>query len=365
MPATTSGPPTDGTGAPLGPVEALERVVYLLDRSLAPAPKIRAFRRAAAVAREVGPAELSRLVDTGRVRDLPGIGASTGAVITAAVRGEPSPYLARLEADTAIVPTEQAAPYRAALVGDCHLHSDWSDGGAPIATMARTARALGHAYLVLTDHSPRLTVAHGLDRERLLAQLEEIAALNEELDRFRILTGMEVDILADGSLDLDDDLLDRLDIVVASVHSKLRMPRQEMTRRLVRAVASPHVDILGHCTGRKLADDGEQPASDAAPRRPPSDFDAEVVFTACAQLGTAVEVNCRPERQDPPEELLRLAVELGCLVAIDTDAHAPGQLEWQPYGCDKVARVGVPAEIIVNTWSAERLVAWATGAGAG
>ena len=167
--------------------------------------------------------------------------------------------------------------------------------------MARTAQALGHEYMVVTDHSPRLTIAHGLNRERLLQQLDEIEALNEELAPFRILTGMEVDILEDGSLDQDDDLLERLDVVVASVHSKLRMPEQEMTRRMVMAVASPHVDILGHCTGRKVVGTG----------RPQSQFDAEIVFAACARFDTAVEINCRPERQDPPEELLAARPRLG------------------------------------------------------
>ena len=140
---------------------------------------------------------------------------------------------------------------------------------------------------------------------------------------------MEVDILEDGALDQDDDLLERLDVVVASVHSKLRMPEQEMTRRMVLAVASPHVDILGHCTGRKVVGTG----------RPQSQFDADIVFAACARFDTAVEINCRPERQDPPEELLALALDWDCKVSIDTDAHAPGQLEWQVYGCDKAARL--------------------------
>ena len=137
-------------------------------------------------------------------------------------------------------------------------------------------------------------------------------------------------------------------MVVASVHSKLRMPEQEMTRRMVMAVASPHVDILGHCTGRKVVGTG----------RPQSQFDADIVFAACAQFGTAVEINCRPERQDPPEELLQLALDWDCRISIDTDAHAPGQLEWQTYGCDKAAKMGIEPERIVNTLSADDLLAW-------
>jgi putative hydrolase len=216
--------------------------------------------------------------------------------------------------------------------------------------MARTAMALGHEYMVLTDHSPRLTIAHGLNAERLRTQLDEVAALNETLAPFRILTGIEVDILVDGSLDQSEELLARLDVVVASVHSKLRMERMEMTRRMVAAVASPHVDILGHCTGRKLVGRG----------RPPSVFDAEIVFAACAQFDTALEINCRPERQDPPDELVDLALEWDLRFAIDTDAHAPGQMEWQAYGCDKAVRHGIEPAQVVNAMRADHLVAWAS-----
>jgi putative hydrolase len=330
------------------PVAALDRVVYLLDRALAPSPKVRAFARARDIAEETGVVRLAELHRAGRLQELPGVGDSTGRVIGEALDGTEPAYLERLERETE-VPAGDGGPLREALRGDCHTHSTWSDGGASIEKMARTALALGHEYLVLTDHSPRLTVAHGLSRARLLDQLDEIDRLNAELDPFRILTGIEVDILVDGSLDQDEDLLERLDVVVASVHSKLRMDADEMTRRMVLAVASPHVDILGHCTGRKVVGRG----------RPPSDFDADMVFAACARFDTAVEINCRPERQDPPEDLLELALEYGCKVAIDTDAHAPGQLEWQPYGCDKAARLGVTEDRVVNTWPADELRAWA------
>ena len=161
------------------------------------------------------------------------------------------------------------------LHGDCHSHSDWSDGGSPIREMAEAARDLGHDYLVLTDHSARLTVAHGLDAERLRAQLDVLADLNEDLAPFRILTGIEVDILEDGSLDQELDLLAELDVVVASVHSKLRMESPAMTERMLAAVESPHTDILGHCTGRLITGRG----------RAQSTFDAEAVFSACARTG--------------------------------------------------------------------------------
>jgi putative hydrolase len=215
--------------------------------------------------------------------------------------------------------------------------------------MAETARALGHEYFVLTDHSPRLTVANGLSAERLRHQLDVVAALNEELAPFKILTGIEVDILSDGALDQSEELLASLDLVVASVHSKLRMPAAEMTERMLTAVANPHVDVLGHCTGRMVT---------GSRKRPESQFDADTVFTACAEHGVAVEINCRPERLDPPKRLLRLAVEVGCLVAIDSDAHAPGQLDWLAYGCERAVACGVPADRVVNTWPRGMLRNW-------
>ena len=330
------------------PAEALDRVVYLLDRALAEGRRVQAYMKAAQIVRDLGDAEVARRHADGTLLDLPGIGPSTGKVIALALDGGIDDYLAKLEDETAIDPGE-GAELRAALRGDCHSHSVWSDGGATVETMARTAMDLGHEYLVLTDHSPRLTIAHGLNRDRLLAQLDEIEALNEQLAPFRILTGIEVDILEDGSLDQDDDLLERLDVVVASVHAKLRMPGPEMTKRMVMAVASPHVDILGHCTGRKVVGTG----------RPQSTFDADIVFAACARFDTAVEINCRPERQDPPEDLLQLALDWDCRISIDTDAHAPGQLEWQVYGCDKAARMGIEPERIVNTMPVDDLLAWA------
>ncbi|QYG95461.1 PHP domain-containing protein [Iamia sp. SCSIO 61187] len=346
----------------MDPVVALERVAHLIERGLGSSRKAAAFRTAARALEEAGPDRVAELHRTQRLTSLPGVGDSTGAVAVEALDGKVPERLAELE-ETSVVPLGDGADLRAALRGDCHSHSTWSDGGASIRDMATAAMALGHEYLVMTDHSPRLTVAHGLNRERLMQQLDEIEALNEELAPFRILTGCEVDILVDGSLDGDADVLDRLDVVVASVHSKLRMPRMEMTERMVRAVLDPRVDILGHCTGRKLKGlppPGPESLGAADHVRPPSQFDADIVFAACEATDTAVEINCRPERRDPPDDLLALAVSMGCKVSIDTDAHAPAQLEWQPYGCDKAVRHGIAADAVVNTWPVADLLAWTT-----
>jgi putative hydrolase len=215
--------------------------------------------------------------------------------------------------------------------------------------MARHAIELGHEYLALTDHSPQLKIAKGLPPERLRDQLDVVARLNEELAPFRILTGIEVDILDDGSLDQEPELLERLDVVVASVHSKLRMERQPMTDRMVAALANPHADILGHCTGRMVVGRG----------RPESEFDPDLVFAAAQHFDKAVEINSRPERLDPPMKLLQLVVETGCKVSIDSDAHATWQLDWQPYGCHRAAEAKVPVERVVNTWPVDDLLAWA------
>lgn len=337
----------------MDPIAALERVAYLQDRGLLPTQKTAAFLHAADVLRALPAAELDRRLAAGTLTELAGIGPSTAKVIVQAAAGRVPDRIVELE-ETTRIPLREGAGLRAALKGDCHTHSTWSDGGASIETMARAAIALGHEWMVVTDHSPRLTIAHGLNRDRLLAQLDEIEALNERLAPFRLLTGIEVDILADGGLDQDEALLGQLDVVVASIHSKMSMPRREMTERMVLAVANPHVDILGHCTGRKVKGFGPDQRS----VRAQSDFDPELVFAACQQFDTAVEINCRPERQDPPDALLELALEWGCRISIDTDAHSPGHLEFLAYGADKAAAHEIDPGQIINTWSADEVLAW-------
>ncbi|WP_448060840.1 PHP domain-containing protein [Cellulomonas hominis] len=326
-------------------VGALRRVAFLLERAGASSYRAEAFRTAAGVLEALPEPEFDRRLAAGALTDLHGVGARTAEVASAAAHGGPVGYLDDLEAE-AVRPPGPGDALRAALRGDLHSHTEASDGATPLQEMVLAALELGHEYLAVTDHSPRLTVANGLSPARLRAQIEQVAALNTAVGPFRVLTGIEVDILDDGALDQEPDLLDRLDVVVASVHSKLRMDSAAMTRRMVAAVSDPRVDVLGHCTGRQLT----------GRTRPPSDFDPAAVFEACAAHGVAVEINSRPDRLDPPHHLLDLALDAGCLVSIDSDAHAPGQLDWQAAGCEQAAAHGIDTDRILTTWPLERLL---------
>jgi putative hydrolase len=337
-----------------GPVAALRRIAFLMERGREDSRRIEAFRSAAATILPLPADEVAARAEAGTLTELAGIGPSTSRVITDAVRGVVPERLAKLEAEHQGPLARGGRELRALLRGDLHSHSNWSDGGSPIEEMAFTAIELGHDYLVLTDHSPRLRVANGLSAERLARQLGVVDAVNEHLGgSFTLLKGIEVDILDDGSLDQSDELLAQLQVRVASVHSKLRMDPQPMTRRMIGAIRNPFTNVLGHCTGRLVT--GNRGT------RPSSEFDAKAVFEACAEHGVAVEINSRPERRDPPTKLLELARDLGCLFSIDSDSHAPGQLDMVDYGCERAEAAGIDPDRIVNTWPRDRLLAWANG----
>ena len=332
----------------MDPVTALREIAYYKDRAGEDSRRVMAYRAAADVVEALTDAQRQRHGSARSWQSLPRVGPKTAAVIAQAWAGQVPDTLAELRASAKDL---GGGAVRAALRGDLHLHSNWSDGSAPIEEMMATAQALGHEYCALTDHSPRLKVANGLSADRLRHQLDVIDGLRERFAPMRILTGIEVDILDDGSLDQEPELLDRLDVVVASVHSKLAMDAAAMTRRMVRAVSHPRVTVLGHCTGRLV--------QGSRGLRAESAFDAEQVFTACRDHGTAVEINSRLERRDPPTRLLRLALDIGCHFAIDTDAHAPGQLDFLGYGAQRALDNEVPADRIVNTWPVPQLLAWA------
>ncbi|WKG03343.1 PHP domain-containing protein [Mycolicibacterium sp. HK-90] len=334
----------------MDPVTALRQIAYYKDRAREDPRRVMAYRNAADVVEGLTEAQRERLGASNGWQSLPGVGPKTAKVIAEAWAGREPDTLVELRSAAKDL---GGGDVRAALRGDLHVHSNWSDGSAPIEEMMLAARDLGHEYCALTDHSPRLRVANGLSPERLREQLDVIEELRERVAPMRILTGIEVDILEDGSLDQEPELLERLDVVVASVHSKLAMDSAAMTRRMINAVSNPHTDVLGHCTGRLV--------TGGRGMRPESKFDAEKVFTACRDHGTAVEINSRPERRDPPTRLLELALDIGCVFSIDTDSHAPGQLEFLGYGAQRALDAEVPVERIVNTWPAEQLLEWTSG----
>jgi DNA polymerase (family 10) len=260
----------------------------------------------------------------------------------------------RGEIEAALAGTLPALVSEADLRGDLHAHSEWSDAVHTIEQMAETARARGYAYLVLTDHTMSLGIARGLDPDRFAAQREVVAGLNARFaadggagEGFRLLHGCELEIRADGTLDLPDEVLASLDIVVASLHVGRRQPRSQLTDRVLAAIHSPHVDVIAHPAGRMIQ------------QRDDLDLDWETVYAEAARTGTALEINGSPHRLDLAVERARRAVEAGCLVSIDSDAHRTTELDYVRWGVSQARRAWIGPSVVVNTWTRERLLAWA------
>jgi putative hydrolase len=325
----------------------MAEIAYLL-RQKGDAYRARAFTRVARSLLRDRP-DLDALRAAGRLETIDGVGAGIARTLAELIETGSSPYLERLRAELPQASTEppqasagEAAPFELSPLvqmgyrGDLHSHTDWSDGSASVMEMARTARARGYEYLAITDHSPRMTVVNGLGPERLAAQRRLIDQANGELDGFTVLQGIEVDINEDGSLDLPDDALASLDVVIASPHVKLRMEPVAMTERMLRAVEHPHVDIVGHPTGRR-------PGS-----RPGAEYDFAAVFAAAARNGVVMEIDADPARMDLSPELATLAASLGCRLSIDSDAHAPDQFVYVDLAVWTARRAGVGTDRIIN-----------------
>lgn len=288
--------------------------------------------------------DLARLQSAGALTSIEGVGEGIARVLRDVLETGQSRYLARLREQTKQPALEDEtdldfARYR----GDIHSHSTWSDGRATVLEMARGASALGYRYLGITDHSPRITVVHGLNAERLLAQSKEIAEAQAQIEGVTLLQGIEVDILEDGALDLPDAVLEILDVVIASPHVKLRQEPAAMTERMMRAVAHPHVDVIGHPTGRR-------PGS-----REGATYDFAAVFTEAARRGVAMEIDCDPARMDLGPELARLARDAGCEFVVSSDAHAPAEFAYVPMALWMARRAGIPEHRIRNFSSAGAL----------
>jgi len=231
------------------------------------------------------------------------------------------------------------------LRGDLHTHSNWSDGRQTIAVMARAAKEHGYAYIALTDHTQSLTIAQGLTPARFTARSAEIALVNAQPGTARVLSGAEVDILPDGSLDLPEDCLASLDVVVASVHTALDQPKDVITQRVRTALRSPHVHVLAHPTSRRLDRRGE------------TSLDVDAVIAEAVKTGTALEINCSPWRLDLNDTWARKAREAGALLAIDTDAHYPAEFDSVRYGCAIGRRAGLSPDRVLNTREADGVLA--------
>jgi len=316
--------------------QVLSEIGYLLRQDPKEVFRAKAFS-AAAWSLAVRRPDVEALHQTNRLTEIEGVGAGIAKVLAGLVDTGQSTYLQRLREEYKQPALDDESVIDLALYrGDLHSHSDWSDGRATMLEMARGAKALGYKFLGVTDHSPRIKVVNGLDAERLLAQSQEMAAVQAQVKGIELFQGIEVDILEDGALDLPDQVLELLDVVVASPHVKLRQEPAAMTQRMLRAVSHPHVDLIGHPTGRR-------PGS-----REGASYDFEAVFKAAAENGVALEIDCDPARMDLSPEMARMALELGCNFAMDADAHAPAEFAYVPMGAWMARRAGIPMERILN-----------------
>jgi putative hydrolase len=316
--------------------QVLSEIGYLLRQNPDERFRAKAFS-AAAWSLAIERPDVEALHRSNELTQLEGVGPGIAKVLAEVAETGKSRYLDRLREQTKQPARDDESNLDfARYQGDVHSHSNWSDGRATMLEMARGAEAMGYHYLGVTDHSPRIKVVHGLDAERLLAQSREMADVQAQVPAVALLQGIEVDILEDGSLDLPDMVLEPLDIVVASPHVKLRQERAAMTERMLRAVSHPHVNVIGHPTGRR-------PGS-----REGADYDFEAVFKEAARHHVALEIDCDPARMDLSPEMARLALELGCNFALDADAHAPAEFAYVPMGMWMARRAGIPEDRILN-----------------
>lgn len=316
--------------------QVLSEIGYLLRQDPKERYRARAFSAAAWTLALERP-DLAKLQRAESLTSIEGVGEGIARVLSDVVTTGQSRYLNRLREQTQQPAREDETKLDFAhYQGDVHSHTKWSDGRATMLEMAEGAKGLGYKYLGVTDHSPRITVVHGLDAERLVAQAREMAEVQEQVDGVALLQGIEVDILEDGSLDLPDAVLEILDVVVASPHVKLRQEPAAMTDRMMRAVSHPHVDVVGHPTGRR-------PGS-----REGATYDFEAVFKEAAKHNVALEIDCDPARMDLSPEMARLALECGCNFVVDADAHAPAEFAYVPMGLWMARRAAIPEERILN-----------------
>ena len=315
----------------------LAEIAYRLRHDPEQSFRARAYGNAAATLHRLKP-DLAALHADGRLESIEGIGPGIAKVLTELLETGTSAYAEKLRlavGDPLPVPAGEGVN-PGLLRGDLHCHTDWSDGGASVLEMARAAKARGYSYLAVTDHSPRIKVVNGLGPERLAAQAAVIEQAMEQLSGFRILRGIECDILEDGDLDLPDETLALLDVVIISPHVKLKMEPAAMTERMLRAVSNPHADIVGHPTGRRLG------------ARPGATYDFERVFRQAAASNTAMEIDCDPARMDLSPELARLAAECGCRLSLDSDAHSPEQFAYVDSGAWMARQAGIGPDRLLN-----------------